>query len=128
VPKDELLDPGYVDRVGFFRHEPLCREVLEVARGSFREKEPPEIRGGRGYVVDTLEAALWAFHRSEDFASGALMAVNLGGDADTTGAVYGQLAGGYYGLPLIKAEWRELVTHGAAIMESARALAGEPSQ
>lgn len=57
---------------------------------------PPEIRG-TGYVVRSLEAALWAFATTDDFASGALAAVNLGDDADTTGAVYGQLAGAYYG-------------------------------
>ena len=57
-------------------------------------KEPPAIQG-TGYVVDSLEAALWAFYRTDYFRDGALLAVNL--DADTTGAVYGQLAGAYYG-------------------------------
>ncbi|PHS42996.1 MAG: ADP-ribosylglycohydrolase, partial [Marinobacter sp.] len=50
-----------------------------------------------GYVLHTVEAVLWAFHRSGYFESGLLDAVNLGEDADTTGAVYGQLAGAYYG-------------------------------
>lgn len=44
-----------------------------------------------------MEAALWAFHNSENFQDGCLLAVNLGEDADTTGAIYGQLAGAYYG-------------------------------
>jgi ADP-ribosylglycohydrolase len=61
-----------------------------------KEKTPPVIKG-TGYVIDCLEAALWAFHHSESFESGCLLAVNLGDDADTTGAVYGQLAGAYYG-------------------------------
>ena len=42
-------------------------------------------------------AAFWAFHRGRDFRSGALLAVNLGDDADTTGAIYGQIAGVHYG-------------------------------
>jgi ADP-ribosyl-[dinitrogen reductase] hydrolase len=80
-------------------------EIDAIARGSFLDKEPPEIRGG-GYVVHSLEAALWAFARTETFRDGALAAVNLGDDADTTGAVYGQLAGAFYGDEAIPAEWR----------------------
>jgi len=53
-----------------------------------------------------LEAALWAFHRSTSFRDGSLLAVNLGDDADTTGAVYGQLAGAFYGERGIPEEWR----------------------
>jgi len=75
---------------------PLTSEIDEIARGSFRHREPPDIEG-TGYVVKSLEAALWAFHRGGSFQEGCLMAVNLGDDADTTGAVYGQLAGAYYG-------------------------------
>ena len=51
---------------------------------------------GTGYVVRTLEAALWAFYHTESFKDGTLMVVDLGDDTDTTGAVYGQLAGVYY--------------------------------
>lgn len=44
-----------------------------------------------GYVVRTLEAALWAFGRSTSFREGCLLVVNLGDDADTVAAVYGQV-------------------------------------
>jgi ADP-ribosyl-[dinitrogen reductase] hydrolase len=54
-----------------------------------------------------MEAALWAFHTNHNFADGARCAVNLGDDADTTGAIYGQLAGAYYGESGIPPEWRE---------------------
>ena len=74
----------------------MVDEIAEVASGSFKVKNPPEIRG-TGYVVRSLEAALWAFARSSSFEEGCLLAVNLGDDADTTGAVYGQIAGAYYG-------------------------------
>jgi len=57
--------------------------------------------------VASLEAALWALERSETFERGALLAVNLGDDADTTGAVYGQLAGALYGESAIPAGWRK---------------------
>ena len=56
-------------------------------------------------MVQSLEAALWAFHKTNDFRDGALLVVNLGDDAETTGAVYGQLAGAFYGEEGIPAEW-----------------------
>ncbi len=77
-----------------------------MAAGSFREKSPPEIVGS-GYVVKSLEAAIWAFHDAKDFLQAVLRAVNLGDDADTTGAVCGQHAGAYWGESGIRAEWRE---------------------
>lgn len=86
----------------------LNEKIAEIAAGSFREKEPPQIRGS-GYVVDSLEAALWAFERSNSFEEGALLAVNLGNDADTTGAVYGQIAGAFYGDHGIPEKWRDIV-------------------
>ncbi|MCY4110117.1 MAG: ADP-ribosylglycohydrolase family protein, partial [Chloroflexi bacterium] len=64
---------------------------------------------GSGYVVKSIEAALWAFHKSTSFEQGALMAVNLGDDADTTGAIYGQLAGAFYGIDAIPAAWTQRI-------------------
>ena len=49
---------------------------------------------------------LWTFAKSTGFEDGALLAVSLGEDADTTGAVYGQLAGAYYGVHSIPERWR----------------------
>jgi ADP-ribosylglycohydrolase len=61
---------------------------------------------GTGYVVKSLEAALWAFYHSSDFRDGCLQVVNLGNDADTTAAIYGQLAGAYYGEENVPLDWR----------------------
>ncbi|MBE9479770.1 MAG: ADP-ribosylglycohydrolase family protein [Chloroflexi bacterium] len=105
-PKDELLSENFSPVPLLWRTKPLAPAIADIASGSFKEKEPPEIRGG-GYVVHCLEAALWAFNKGQDFRSGALLAVNLGDDADTTGAVYGQIAGAYYGEEGIPIEWRE---------------------
>ena len=63
----------------------------------------------------SLEAGLWAFNRSTSFRNGALLAVNLGDDADTTGAVYGQLAGPYYDVEAIPAAWRGRLARRAEI-------------
>jgi len=98
VEKEELLSPPPL--------EFATPEVRSVAEGSFKRRHPPAIRGS-GYVVESLEAALWAFYHSNDFSEGCLRAVNLGHDADTTGAVYGQLAGAYYGAEAIPQAWRE---------------------
>jgi ADP-ribosyl-[dinitrogen reductase] hydrolase len=115
VPKDVLLAANYAPKGFTWSAAPLCDEVAAVADGSFKRRNPPEIRG-TGYVVQSLEAALWAFHHSDDFKSGALLAVNLGDDADTTGAIYGQLAGAYYGKSGIPSEWLE-VLHGREMIE-----------
>lgn len=84
----------------------LDAEVIGVCLGSFLQREPPAVQAS-GYVIDSLEAALWAFSRSRDFAEGLRLAVNLGDDADTVGAIYGQLAGAYYGLEAIPVAWRQ---------------------
>jgi ADP-ribosyl-[dinitrogen reductase] hydrolase len=72
--------------------------------------------------VRSLEAALWAFYRSDSFRDGALLAVNLGNDADTTGAIYGQLAGAFYGVKAIPENWIEQLTMREFIGEKADAL------
>jgi ADP-ribosylglycohydrolase len=103
--KVELLAPLFTPIPEQWNMLPLMPRVEQVAAGSYKEKDPPQIRG-TGYVVESLEAALWAFHRTDNFRDGALLAVNLGDDADTTGAVYGQLAGAYYGEDGIPDHWR----------------------
>ncbi|CAF2061909.1 unnamed protein product [Rotaria magnacalcarata] len=85
---------------------PLEPPVLAVMTGSFKHRNPPEIRAS-GFVIETMEAALWAFYHTNSFEEGALKAINLGNDADTVGAVYGMLAGAYYGINAIPIEWRE---------------------
>lgn len=58
-----------------------------------------------GWAVSTLEAALWAFNTTASFEEGLIAAVNLGGDSDTIGAVFGQIAGAYYGFEAIPDRW-----------------------
>lgn len=119
--RPELLEGVFDPYDGCWADQPLCPEVLEVAGGSFRSRRPPEIRGS-GYVVATLEAALWAFGRSQSFENGALEAVNLGDDADTTGAVYGQIAGAFYGLDGIPQTWLETLAHRSLVDRFAQRL------
>ncbi len=109
ISKEDLLSDHYDPVSGYWAKHPLGEEIAEIAAGSFKHKNPPQILGS-GYVVKSLEAALWAFYSSHSFKEGALMAVNLGNDADTTGAVYGQIAGAYYGYEGIPEDWRHKIT------------------
>jgi ADP-ribosylglycohydrolase len=130
LSKREILNNDYEPAVKCWIENPLAAKVEEIARGSFKVKEPPTIRGS-GYVIHTLEAALWAFYTTDNFRDGAIAVVNLGEDADTTGAVYGQIAGAYYGADGIPAEWRgklamrELIEQRAAELHAMAGL-GEP--
>ena len=102
-----LLRSGVVEPVaGLWTSGPLHPDVESVAQGSFLKREPPAIRG-RGYAPAALEAALWALARTSTFRDAVLAAVNLGEDADTTGAICGQLAGAIYGEDAIPLHWRE---------------------
>ena len=92
VPKEELLSDHYCSVPGYW------------------QKNPPEIKD-TGYVLKSLEAALWAFYKSTSFEEECLLAVNLGDDADTTGAVYGQLAGAFYGETAIPESWRSKLVY-----------------
>jgi len=68
---------------------------------------PEAAIGSSGYVVDTLEAAIWCLLTTDDYSSAVLKAVNLGGDTDTVAAVTGGLAGLLYGYEAIPTNWRE---------------------
>jgi ADP-ribosyl-[dinitrogen reductase] hydrolase len=86
-----------------------CPKVRSIAAGEYRLKKENEI-SGRGYVIHCLEAAAWCFYTSNSFRDAVLLAVNLGDDADTTGAVCGQIAGAFYGEDGIPPEWLERLT------------------
>lgn len=101
--KDQVLATN-PDFRRMFENNPLSPAVAGIAAGSYRKRKPPQVRGS-GYVIHTLEATLWALATTDDFRSGLLKVVNLGEDADTTGAVYGQLAGAIYGVGSIPSEW-----------------------
>lgn len=121
VDKETLLSAAYCPAEGLWERDPLAHRIAAIADGSFKYRDPPDIRG-TGYVVESLEAALWAFHRSASFREGALLAVNLGDDADTTGAIYGQLAGAHHGAQAISANWRNNLAMAPEITSLANQL------
>jgi ADP-ribosyl-[dinitrogen reductase] hydrolase len=81
-----------------------CASIRAIAAGEYRNKSIEEIVGS-GYVVKSLEAALWCFLKSSSFEEAILTATNLGDDADTTAAVCGQIAGAHYGEEGIPPSW-----------------------
>jgi ADP-ribosyl-[dinitrogen reductase] hydrolase len=97
--KKEILD---------FKSDDLkvCPEIELILLGSYKNKTREEI-SAKGLATTCLEAALWAFYHSLNFNDGVLLAVNLGEDSDTTGAVFGQLAGAFYGAKNIRADFLE---------------------
>ncbi len=89
----------------------IAPALVSIAKGEYQRKTVDEVRG-TGYVVDSLEAALWCFWTTDSYAQAILAAANLGDDADTTAAICGQLAGAYYGESGIPPHWLEkLVMH-----------------
>jgi hypothetical protein len=106
--KNQLLDRDfYSNHITWFGGKPLCTEIKLIAEGSYQKAGGYKdgIRG-KGYIVNALEAALWAFWSDGDsFEKGVLDAVNLGDDTDTTAAIYGQLAGAYYGYKKLPQRW-----------------------
>ncbi len=131
--------PQAVDACGFFaqvlleaiagahrrvlepRSWPGHRAVAAVAEGGWRTK-PRGAISSKGYVVSTLEAALWCVGNTENFEDALILAVNLGDDADTVGAVTGQLAGALYGASAIPRRWLEPLAWRERIEGTARAL------
>lgn len=83
------------------RNHIACGVYLAIAASLF---DAPDLKSG-GYVVDTLEAALWCLLNTDSYESCVLKAVNLGEDTDTVAAVAGGLAGIYYGYEAIPQKW-----------------------
>ncbi len=106
IDKKNLLAPFYASAEDYWQSYPLSAAIQSVAAAGYRHKDASEIHGD-GLAAHCLEAALWAFDHTSDFASGCLLAINLGEDTDTTAAVYGQIAGACYGLQGIPPAWRE---------------------
>lgn len=98
-----------------------------IARGEYTSKHEDDIQGS-GYVVESLEAALWCFYKTDNFREAILAATNLGQDADTTAAICGQIAGACYGEAGIPESWRDQLALGPEIARLADRLAIGPTK
>lgn len=70
-----------------------------------------------GYIVDSLEAAIWVTLKSENYKEAVIGAINLGGDTDTIGALTGALAGIIYGYDFIPEEWKDNIAKKEYLMD-----------
>ena len=95
--------------------------ITRIMAGSWRGRPRTGIRSS-GYVVHTLEAAVWSVARTGNFRNAVLLAANLADDADTVAAVTGQLAGALYGLSGIPDGWLERLAWKDRLLETARRL------
>jgi ADP-ribosylglycohydrolase len=109
--KSDFLKSGF-DPVApnVLKNKSLVHKINLIASGSFKKIKSPSINlKNYADAATTLHAALWAFYHTDTFESGLIKVVNLGWDADTMGAVYGQLAGAYYGFKKIPESWTKKV-------------------
>jgi len=114
LSKEDILFGHGVEVVGSAR-------LQRVAEGKYRDAAEDAIQGS-GYVVESLEAALWCFLKADCFRDAVLLSTNLGRDADTTAAICGQLAGAFYGESGIPHEWRERLVMAGEIRAFAEML------
>lgn len=87
VDKEQLLAGVFEPVRGIWEESPLASNIFDAACGSYKRDDPPTLSGTGGYVVPSLAVALWAFYKSDNFRDGALLADNVGFDADTYGAI-----------------------------------------
>jgi ADP-ribosyl-[dinitrogen reductase] hydrolase len=95
--------------------------IKSIANGDFLNKSYAQIKGS-GYVIESLEAALWCFYQTSSFEDAILSSANLGDDADTTAAICGQIAGAYYGVDSIPENWLKKLAWGDYIVDVAHKL------
>lgn len=95
--------------------------IQHIAQGEYITKTENEI-DSTFFAAKCLEAALWCFYHTDSFAQAILKAANLGGDADSTAAVCGQIAGAYYGYDNIPQSWIDNLVNKKMIMEIAHQL------
>ncbi|KAH7344613.1 ADP-ribosylation/Crystallin J1 [Rhizoctonia solani] len=103
--KQAVLNPDFTP---FSDGTPIPLESAELMdlhkQHSYKEKNVADIDTS-GYVLATLEAALWALWHSDTFEEGLMLLLPLGDDVDTVGAVYGEIAGACYGYDEIPTRW-----------------------
>ncbi len=116
--KGILLSSDYMEKYSYWKKRKIDDNLNGVIEGSFKNKNPPEIES-TGYVIKSLESALWAFYNSDSFFEGLIMVINLGNDSDTAGAIFGQLGGAYYGEKNIPQKWRKSVKYSKIIRKMA---------
>ncbi|MCK6263439.1 ADP-ribosylglycohydrolase family protein [Vibrio sp. ZSDE26] len=85
-----------------------CTIAEEIIRGDYQNKHRHELTSET--ALGSLEAALWCFYHSDNFAKGALLAANSDNELSSTSTIYGQIAGAFYGASELPQEWCRAMT------------------
>jgi ADP-ribosyl-[dinitrogen reductase] hydrolase len=101
---DGMTHSDYMDLIMTAPEKAKSLDLMEASMPSIASTKVDGIKSS-GYVVETLEASIWCLINSSSYEEAVLLAVNLGGDTDTTGAVTGGLAGIFYGYDAIPKKW-----------------------
>ncbi|KAG8682953.1 hypothetical protein FRC08_014611 [Ceratobasidium sp. 394] len=116
--KRAVLNPEFTPFADGSRIPLVTEEVQELhGEGLYKNRDVSEVMTD-GFVLSTLEAALWALWRGDTFEEGLMLLLPLGSDVDTVGAVYGQLAGSCYGYDEIPARWLEKLQRQDVLSEA----------
>lgn len=122
-PSKEAIKAGLCEAKEYYRDNIEIRHYNRLFEGGFEETPRQEIKSG-GYVVDTLEAAIWCLLNTDSYKECALAAVNLGDDTDTVAAIAGGLAGALYGYEAIPDGWLDVLKKREYIEAICRVAAG----
>lgn len=121
MDKERMLAADYAPPGVDWSSAPLAPEIESLRLGRYQSK-PAFTLDAPEDLPTVLQAALWAFAHASHFKDGALRAVNLGGKAATVGAIYGQLAGAYYGAEHMPDNWLRILAHREALERVAKRL------
>ena len=128
-PEASAITKKFAEALYLALHDSPKEEIIKnTSNLSSRilDKDGSKLQDLGGYIVDTFAISLWGLINYDNFKDGMLAVLRLGGDTDTNGACYGQLAGAYYGYKAIPAEWRNGVYHADELVEIADKLLEMP--
>ena len=118
-PTKQGIKEGLKEALMYYQNQPELRHYHRIFEEGFVSLPRDEIKSS-GYVVDTLEAAIWCVLTTDSYRDCVLKAVNLGLDTDSVGAVAGSLAGLLYGYDGIPEDWRDSLCRKEYLEETGR--------
>lgn len=114
--------PEHIINVGWASTGPAFDEMAARVISTDPAERAAWEKDTSGYIVNGLRLAVHGLLDFGSFDEAVLAIANMGGDADTNAAIYGQLGGAYFGVEAIPASWRSTLYQGEEIDALARAL------